>query len=147
MTIYNLDVLLFLFGTSLLFHVQSNCCFLTYIQIPQEVDQVVWSFHLFQNFPQFIVIHTVKGFGIVNKAEIDVFLELSCSFNDPVDVGNLIYVSSAFSKTKKCNFDRGCIEFLDCFGWYGYFSKIISILEYGISFHLFMTSVSLIRVF
>ena len=56
-------------------------------------------FHLFQNFPQFIVIHTVKGFGIVNKAEIDVFLELSCSFDGPVDVGNLISGSSAFSKT------------------------------------------------
>ena len=56
----------------------SNCCFLTCIQISQEAGQVVWYFHLFQNFPQFIVIHTVKGFGIVNKAEIDVFLELSC---------------------------------------------------------------------
>ena len=55
--------------------------------------------HLLQNFPQFIVIHTVKGFGIVNKAETDVFLELSCFFNDPVDVGNLISGSSAFSKT------------------------------------------------
>ena len=55
--------------------------------------------HLFQNFPQFIVIHTVKGFGIVNKAEIDVFLELSCFFDDPTDVGNLISGSSAFSKT------------------------------------------------
>ena len=55
--------------------------------------------HLFHNFPQFIVIHTVKGFGIVNKPEIDVFLELSCFFDDPVDVGNLIYVSSAFSKS------------------------------------------------
>ena len=55
--------------------------------------------HLFQNFPQFIVIHTVKGFGIVNQAEIDVFLELSCFFDDPVDVGNLISGSSAFSKT------------------------------------------------
>ena len=55
--------------------------------------------HLFQNFPQFIVIHTVKGFGIVNKAEIDVFLELSCFLNDPADVGNAISGSSAFSKT------------------------------------------------
>ena len=54
----------------------SNCCFLTYIQISQEADQVVWYSHLLKNFPQFIVIHTVKGFGIVNKAEIDVFLEL-----------------------------------------------------------------------
>ena len=60
---------------------------------------MVWYSHLFQNFPQFIVIHTVKGFGIVNKAEIDVFLELSCFFNDPGDVGNLISGSSAFSKS------------------------------------------------
>ena len=56
--------------------------------------------HLFQNFPQFIVIHTVKGFGIVNKAEIDVFLELSCFFDDPAEVGNLISGSSAFSETR-----------------------------------------------
>ena len=55
--------------------------------------------HLFQNFPQFIVIHRVKGFGVVNKAEVDIFLELSCFFCDPVDVGNLISGSSAFSKT------------------------------------------------
>ena len=59
---------------------------------------MVWHSHLFQNFPQFIVIHTIKGVGIVNKAEIDVFLELSCFFHDPVDVGNLISGSSAFSK-------------------------------------------------
>ena len=74
----------------------SNCCFLTCIQISQEADQVVWYSHLFQNFPQFIVIYTVKGFGIVNKAEIDAFLELSCFFHDPADVGNLISGSSAF---------------------------------------------------
>ena len=60
---------------------------------------MVWYSHLFQNFPQFIVIHTVKGFGIVNKAEADVFLELSCFFDDPADVGNLVSGSSAFSKT------------------------------------------------
>ena len=60
---------------------------------------MVWYSHLFHNFPQFIVIHTVKGFGIVKKAEIDVFLELSCSLDDPADVGNLISGSSAFSKT------------------------------------------------
>ena len=77
----------------------SNCCFLTCIQISQEAGEVVWYSHLFQNFPQFIVIHTVKGFGIVNKAEKDVFLELSCFFHDPADVGNLISGSSAFSKT------------------------------------------------
>ena len=77
----------------------SNCYFLTYIQISQEAGQVVWYSHLFQNFLQFIVIHTIKGFGIVNKAEIDVFLELSSFFHDPADVGNLISGSSAFSKT------------------------------------------------
>ena len=76
----------------------SNCCFLTCIQVSQEAGYVVWYSHLFQNFPQFIVIHTVKGFGIVNKAEIDVFLELSCFFDNPTD-GNLISGSSAFSKT------------------------------------------------
>ena len=65
----------------------------------QEAGQVVWHSHLLKNFPQLIVIHTVKGFGIVNKAELDVFLELSCIFNDPADVGNLISGSSAFSKT------------------------------------------------
>ena len=77
----------------------SNCCFLTYIQVSQEEGHVVLYFHLFQNFPQFTVTHTVKGFGIVNKAEIDVFLELFCFFNDPADVGNLISGSSAFSET------------------------------------------------
>ena len=77
----------------------SNCCFLTCIQVSQEAGQVVWYSHLFQNSPQFIVIHTVKGFGIVNKAEIDAFLELSCFFDDPADVDNLISGSSAFFKT------------------------------------------------
>ena len=76
----------------------SNYCFLTCLQISQEAGQVVWYSHLFHNFPRFIVIHTVKGFGIVNKAEIDVFLELFCFFDDPADVGNLISGSSAFSK-------------------------------------------------
>ena len=74
----------------------SNCCFLTCILISQEVGQVVWYFHLLKNFPQFVVIHTVKGFGIINKAEIDVFLELSCFFNDPTDVGNLSLVPLPF---------------------------------------------------
>ena len=77
----------------------SNCCFLTCIQISQEAGQVVWYSHLLKNFPQFIVIHTVKGFGIVNKAEIDVFLELSCFFDDLEDVGNLISGSSALTLT------------------------------------------------
>ena len=74
----------------------SNHWFLTCIQISQEAGQVVWYSHLFQNFPCFVVIHTVKGFGIVNKAEVDVFLELSYFFSDPMDVGNLISGSSAF---------------------------------------------------
>ena len=69
------------------------------MQISQEAGKVVWYSHLFQNFPQFIVIHTVKGFGTVKKAEIDVFLELSCFFDDPADIDNLISGSSAFSKT------------------------------------------------
>ena len=60
---------------------------------------MVWYSHLFQDFSQFVVIHTVKGFGIVNKAEIDVFLELSCFFDNPADVGNLVSGFSAFSKT------------------------------------------------
>ena len=74
----------------------SNYCFLTCIQISQEAGQVVWYPNLLKNFPQFAVIHTVRGFGIVNKAEIDVFLELSCFFNDPMDVGNLISVLCLF---------------------------------------------------
>ena len=69
------------------------------MQVSQGAGQVVWYSHLLKNFPQFIVIHTVKGIGIVNKAEIDVFLELSRFFIDPADVGNLISGSSAFSKT------------------------------------------------
>ena len=68
----------------------SNCCFLTCIQISQEAGQVVWYSHLFQNFPQCLVVHTVKGFGIVNKVEEDVFLEFSCFINDSMDVGNFI---------------------------------------------------------
>ena len=77
----------------------SNCCFLACIHISQEASQVVWYSHLLKNFPQFLAVHTVKGFGIVNKAEIDVFLELSCFFDDPADIGNLVSGSSAFSKT------------------------------------------------
>ena len=98
MTIYSLDELLFLFGASLLFHVQF-CYFLTCMQVSQEAGQVVWYSHLFQNFPHFNVIHTVKGCGRVNSIEIDVLLELSCFFNDPADVGNLISPYSAFSET------------------------------------------------
>ena len=77
----------------------SNYCFLTCIQISQDAGQVVWYSYLCKNFPQFVVIHTVKGFGIANKAEINVFLELSCFFDDPNDVSNLISVPSAFSKS------------------------------------------------
>ena len=77
----------------------SNCCFLTCILVSQEAGQVVWYSHLLKNFPQFVVSHTVKDFGIVNKAEVGVFLELSCFFDDPTDVGNLISGSSAFSKS------------------------------------------------
>ena len=77
----------------------SNCCFLTYIQVSPEAGKGVWYFHLFKNFPQLVMIHTIKGFGIVNEAEIDVFLELSCFFHDPADVGNLISSSSAYSKS------------------------------------------------
>ena len=99
MTIYSLEVLLFLLEPVCCSMSSSNCCFLTCMQISQEADQVVWYSYLLQNFSQFIVIHTVKVFGIVNKAQLDVFLELSCFFDDPVDVGNLISGSSAFSKT------------------------------------------------
>ena len=77
----------------------SNCCFLTCKHISQEAGKVIWYSHLLKNFSQFVVIYTVKGFGIVNKAELDVFMELSCFFYDPADVGNLISGSSAFSKT------------------------------------------------
>ena len=77
----------------------SNCCFLTCIQVSQEADKVAQYYHFLQNFLQFVVLHTVKGFGIFNKAEINIFLELSCLFNDPTDVGNLISGSSVFSKS------------------------------------------------
>ena len=77
----------------------SNCYFLTCIQVSQETGKVGWYSCLFKNFPQFAVIHKVKGFGIVNNAEVDIFLELSCFFDDPADVGNLISGSSAFFKT------------------------------------------------
>ena len=69
------------------------------MQLFQETDKVVWYSHLFKNFPQFVVIHTVKGFSIVNEAEVDVFLEFPCFLYDPTNVGNLISDSSAFSKS------------------------------------------------
>ena len=82
----------------------SSCCFLTFIQIFQKAGKVVWYSYLLKNFPQFVVIHmiesfgmiTVKIFGIVNKTEVDIFLEFSCFFDDPTDVGDLISGSSAF---------------------------------------------------
>ena len=77
----------------------SNCCFLTCIQISQEAGKVVWYSCLLKNFLQFVVIHTVKGFGLVNKAEVDVFLEMYCFYNDPTNFGNLISGSIAFSKS------------------------------------------------
>ena len=73
----------------------SNCCFLTYIQVSQETGKMAWYSHLSKNFPQFVVIYTVKAFGIVNEAEVDVFLELSYFLHDPMNVGNLISGSSA----------------------------------------------------
>ena len=76
----------------------SDYCFLTCKEVSQKAGQVVWYSHLLKNFLQFIVIHTIKGFGIINKAETDILLELSCFFNDPADVVNLISGSSAFSK-------------------------------------------------
>ena len=98
MTIYSLDVLLSQFGTC---HSTSgsNCCFFTCLPISQETGQVVWYSHLFKNFPQCVMIHTIKGFRIVNKAEVDVLLDFSCFFYDPVDVGILTSGSSAFSKS------------------------------------------------
>jgi len=76
-----------------------NCCFLTCRQVSHEVGKVVWYSVLFKSFTQFVVIHTVKDFSIVNEAEVDVFLEFSCFFDDPADVGNLISGSSPFSKS------------------------------------------------
>ena len=100
MTVYSLDVLLSQFGTGPFSMSSSNCCFLTWMQVLWQAGKLVWYSHLFQNFSQFVVIYTVKDFGIVNKAEIDdVFLELSCFFSDTVNVGNLISGSSAFSKS------------------------------------------------
>ena len=76
----------------------SNCCFLTCIQISQEAGKVIWFSPLLKNFPQSAVTHMVKGFRVINKAEVDIFLELSCFLDDRKDIGNLISASSAFSK-------------------------------------------------
>ena len=98
MATYSLDVLFSWFGNSCSMY-SSNCFFLICIQISQEADQVVWYSHPFRNFQQFAVIHTVKGFGLVKEVEVNVFLELSCFFDDTTDIGNLISGSSAFSKS------------------------------------------------
>ena len=98
MTIYSFDILLPNSEPVCCSTSSSNCCFLNYIQISREAGKVVWYSHLLKNFPQFGMTHTVKGFIIVNKAKVDV-LELSCFFDDPTDVGNLISGSSAFSKS------------------------------------------------
>ena len=95
---YSLDILLSQLGTSPLFHVWF-CCFLTCIQVLQEAGKVVWYSQFLKNFPKFIVIHTIKGISIFNETEELFFLEFSCFFYDPVDVGNLISCSSAFSKS------------------------------------------------
>ena len=122
----------------------SNCCFLTCIQISQEAGQVVLYSHLFKNFPQFVVIHTVKGSDIVNKADIDVFLELPDFFCVPVDVGNLISGSSAFSKSSlytwkfsvhillKSSLEDLSITLLAC-----EMSAIVCSFEYSLSFPFF----------
>ena len=76
----------------------SNCCFLTYVQVSQEAGNVVCYSHLLKNFPQFVVIHTIQDFWVVNEAEVDAFLKFSCFFYDPADVSNLISGSSVFFK-------------------------------------------------
>ena len=97
MTIYSLDILLSRFWTSLFSG--SNCCLLTCIQISQEAGKVVCYSPTFKDFLQFVLTHTAKGFGVLSKAEVDVFLELSCFFNEQKDIGNLISGSSAFTKS------------------------------------------------
>ena len=99
MTTYSLDVFLPNLEPVCCSMSGSICCFLTCRQISQGAGQVVWHSHLFKNLPHFVVIHTVKGFGIVNKAEVDVFLEFSCFFYDATDFGSLISGSSTFSKS------------------------------------------------
>ena len=98
MTKYSLDVLLPDLEPVCCSISGSNCCFLTCIQVSQEAGKVVWYSHLLKNFPQFVVIHTVKGFNKVNEADVDAFLEFPCFLYDLTDVNNLISNSSAFSK-------------------------------------------------
>ena len=99
MTIYSLDILLSQLEQLCCSMSSSNCCFLTCMQISQEASKVICFFCLLRNFPQFAVVHTIKGFGIIKKTEVDVFLKLSCLFNDTVDADNLIAGSFAFSKS------------------------------------------------
>ena len=98
-TIHSLDVLISQLEPVCCSVSGSNYCFLTCKQVSQEAGKVVWYSHLLKNFPQFVVIHIVKGFSVVNEAKVDVLLELSCFLYDPMDVGNLISGSSAFSKS------------------------------------------------
>ena len=98
MTIYSLDVLLSNFESVHCSMWNSNCGILVCIQVSQKTEKLVWHSHYFKNFPLFVSSYTIKAFSIVNEAEVDVFLELSCFCYDPINVGNLISVSSAFSK-------------------------------------------------
>ena len=98
MTIYSLDTLLFLLGTSLLFHVQFSLLLPDLCTDFSRGRSGSLVFHLFQNFPQIVVIYTVKGYGVINKTEVEVLLVFSCFFDDPADIGNLISGSSPFSK-------------------------------------------------
>ena len=97
--IYSLEVLLSNLEPVCCSMSSSNCCFLTCIQVSQDAGKVIWCFHLFKNFPLFVVIHTVKVFNVVDEAEVDIFLECSCFFYDPMSIGNLTSGSSAFSKS------------------------------------------------
>ena len=107
---------------------------------------MVWYSYLFQNFPQFIVIHTVKGFGIVNKAEIDVFLELSCFFDDPAHIGNLISGSSAFSKTS-LNIQKFIIQVIKTFLYsYVYSCHLFLIFSASVRFLPFLSFIMSILV-
>ena len=100
MTVYSLDIYSFPNSEPVRCSMSdSNCCFLTCIQISPEAGNAVLYSYLFKNFPQFVVIHTVEGFSIVSEAEVDVLLEFPCFLYDPKDVGNLISGSSAFSKS------------------------------------------------
>ena len=111
--INNLDLILSLFVHCSMF--DSDYWFLTCIQVSQEARKVVWHSHLFKNFPQFVVIHTVKGFSI-SMEKLDVFTEFLCFFYDPIDVGNLISGSSAFSKSSRTS-GSSWIIYCWCLTW------------------------------